>query len=63
MVGSMGECLQAYGVANCYQQRECLANAGKHPKFIIGAMMRKLMHIAFGVFKSDKSFDPALPGC
>jgi hypothetical protein len=29
---------------------------------IIGAMMRKLIHVAFGVLKSGKPFDPALPG-
>jgi hypothetical protein len=29
---------------------------------IIGAMMRKLIHVAFGVLKSGKSFDPALHG-
>jgi transposase len=29
---------------------------------IIGAMMRKLIHIAFGVLKSGKPFNPALHG-
>lgn len=29
--------------------RERLAAAGKPPKLIIGAMMRKLLHVAFGV--------------
>ena len=42
--------------------RERLAAAGKPPKLIIGAMMRKLVHVAFGVLKSGKSFDPALHG-
>jgi transposase len=37
-----------------------LAGAGKPPKLIIGAMMRKLVHVAFGVLKSGKAFDPAL---
>ena len=32
-------------------------------KLIIGAMMRKLIHVAFGVLKSGKNFDPALHGC
>lgn len=32
------------------------------PKLTIGAMMRKLVHIAFGVLKSGKTFDPALQG-
>jgi len=43
--------------------RERLAAAGKPPKLIIGAMMRKLVHVAFGVLKSGKTFDPALHGC
>ncbi len=43
--------------------RERLAAAGKPPKLIIGAMMRKLVHVAFGVLKSGKAFDPALHGC
>lgn len=40
--------------------RERLAAAGKPPMLIIGAMMRKLVHVAFGVLKSGKSFNPAL---
>ena len=40
--------------------RERRLAAGKPPKLIIGAMMRKLVHVAFGVLKSGKSFDPAL---
>lgn len=40
--------------------RERLAASGKPPKLIIGAMMRKLIHVAFGVLKSGKMFDPAL---
>lgn len=42
--------------------RERLEAAGKPPKLIIGAMMRKLVHVAFGVLKSGKPFDPALHG-
>jgi transposase len=42
--------------------RERLASAGKPPMLIIGAMMRKLIHVAFGVLKSQKPFDPALHG-
>ena len=42
--------------------RERLAVSGKAPKLIIGAMMRKLIHVAFGVLKSGKSFDPTLHG-
>jgi transposase len=40
--------------------RERLAAAGKPPKLIIGAMMRKLVHVAFGVIKSGKSFNSEL---
>jgi transposase len=40
--------------------RERLAAAGKPPKLIIGAMMRKLVHVAFGVLKSGKPFNPQL---
>ncbi|KAB8040085.1 IS110 family transposase, partial [Janthinobacterium aquaticum] len=32
----------------------------KAPKLIIGAMMRKLVHVAFGVLRSGKIFDPTL---
>lgn len=42
--------------------RERLAAAGKPPKLIIGAMMRKLVHVVFGVLRSGKMFDPALHG-
>ncbi len=42
--------------------RERLAAAGKPPKLVIGAMMRKLLQVAFGVLKSGKPFDPALHG-
>jgi len=40
--------------------KDRLACAGKPSKFIIGAMMRNLVHVAFGVLKSGKTFDPAL---
>jgi transposase len=42
--------------------RERLAKAGKPPKLIIGAMMRKLVHVAYGVIKSGRPFDPTLHG-
>lgn len=42
--------------------RDRLAASGKPAKLIIGAMMRKLLHVAFGVLRSGKSFDPALHG-
>lgn len=40
--------------------RDRLAQHGKPPMLIIGAMMRKLLHVAFGVLKSGRPFDPAL---
>ncbi|MFP5313035.1 MAG: IS110 family transposase [Actinomycetes bacterium] len=42
--------------------RQRLAAAGKPPMLIIGAMMRKLIHVAFGVLKSRKAFHPTLHG-
>ena len=42
--------------------KERLARSGKPAKLIIGAMMRKLLQVAFGVLKSGKNFDPALHG-
>lgn len=42
--------------------RDRLRAAGKPPMVIIGAMMRKLVHVAFGVLKSGRPFDPALHG-
>jgi len=41
-----------------YLQR--LTTAGKLPMVIIVAMMRKILHVAFGVLKTGKKFDPAL---
>lgn len=40
--------------------KDRLAASGKPPKLIIGAMMRKLIHVAFGVLKSQKPFNPNL---
>lgn len=37
-----------------------LRNAGKPPMLIIGAAMRKLIHLAFGVLKSGRTYDPKL---
>jgi len=42
--------------------KERLAAAGKPPMIILGAMMRKLLQVAFGVLKSAKPFDPSLHG-
>ena len=33
---------------------------GKCPMQVIGAAMRKLVHIAYGVLKSGKPFDPEM---
>ncbi len=41
---------------------ERLRARGKHKMVIIAAAMRKLVHIAFGVLKSGKPFDPTLAG-
>jgi transposase len=35
-----------------------LAQSGKHTMVVIGALMRKLLHIIFGVLKSGRPFDP-----
>ena len=40
--------------------RDRLAAAGKPPMVIIGAMMRKLIHVAYGVLKSGLPFNPVL---
>jgi transposase len=37
-----------------------LALSGKPPKLIIGAMMRKLIHVAFGVLRSQQPFNSVL---
>ena len=37
-----------------------LRSAGKPPMLIIGAAMRKLIHLAFGVLKSGRAYDPDL---
>lgn len=42
--------------------RQRLEASGKAPKLIIGAMMRKLIHVAFGVLRSGKPFDAAAHG-
>ena len=42
--------------------RDRLRAAGKPPMVILGAMMRKLVHVVFGVLKSGKPFDPTLHG-
>jgi transposase len=39
-----------------------LRERGKHGKVILGAVMRKLIHLAFGVLKSRRAFDPRLAG-
>lgn len=40
--------------------RDRLAANGKAPKLMIGAMMRKLVQVAFGVLQSGKPFDPTM---
>jgi hypothetical protein len=36
---------------------ERLAAAGKHKRLIIGAVMRKLLVLAYGILRSGKRFD------
>ena len=40
--------------------KERLVANGKRPMVILGAAMRKLLHLAFGVLRSKKPFDVAL---
>jgi transposase len=39
---------------------ERLRARGKPPMVIVGAAMRKVLHLIYGVLKSGKPFDPAL---
>jgi transposase len=39
---------------------ERLEARGKCPMQIIGAAMRKLVHLAYGVLKNEKPFDPEI---
>ena len=48
----------APGLGRALKQR--LAVAGKPPMLILGAMMRKLLCVAYGVLKSGRPFDPSL---
>lgn len=38
---------------------ERLRQRGKHKMAIVGAVMRKLLHIVYGVLKSGMPFDPS----
>ena len=40
--------------------KQRLAVAGKPPMLILGAMMRKLLCVAYGVLKSGRPFDLSL---
>ena len=42
------------------EMSERLKGRGKCPMQVIGAAMRKLIHIVYGVLKSGRPFDPAL---
>jgi hypothetical protein len=42
------------------QLKDRLRARGKCPMVIVGAAMRKLLHLAYGVLKSGPPFDPAL---
>jgi len=39
---------------------ERLLWSGKVKMQVIGAVMRKLLHMAFGILKSEKPFDPKI---
>jgi transposase len=43
-----------------HAMQERLKERGKRRMVILGAAMRKLLHLAFGVLKSRKPFDPAI---
>lgn len=40
---------------------ERLEQRGLAPKAIVGASMRKLVHMIYGVLKSDRRFDARIP--
>lgn len=42
---------------------ERLAARGKTKMAVLGALMRKLLHLAFGVLKNDTPFDPNFAAC
>lgn len=44
------------------QMRERLLEAGKPKMLIVGAAMRKLVHIIYGVLKHNQPFDPCFAG-
>ncbi len=44
-------------ILNAFASR--LSSRCKHPLVIISVLMRKLIHIAFGILRSRKPFDPS----
>ncbi|MDQ6955078.1 MAG: IS110 family transposase, partial [Mariprofundaceae bacterium] len=40
------------------EMRERLLKAGKPKMLIVGAVMRKLIHIIYGVLKNNQPFNP-----
>jgi transposase len=51
--------ITALGCSPFFQQwAEGLLNRGKSKMSVICAVMRKLVHVAYGVLKSGKPFDP-----
>jgi hypothetical protein len=40
------------------KRRQVAALQGKPPILILGAIMNKLLHLAYGVLKTQKPFDP-----
>ncbi len=49
-------------ITKCHrsEQQVVLRARGKRPMVIVGAAMRKLLPLIYGVLKSGKPFDPAL---
>ena len=45
--------------SGCESFAERLAARGKAKKVVIGAVMRKLVHICYGVLKHQTPYDPA----
>lgn len=45
-------------VLRAFSQR--LRDAGKHKMVVVGAVMRKLLHIVYGVLKHQRPFDPTM---
>ena len=52
-----------YKTTRGQRYRARLLARGKPPMVIVGAMLRKLIQVAYGVLKSRQSFNPSLHAC